>query len=165
MLAGAHAPTAASSGIGMSAADMWRVLRANAWLIIGLLMISAAAGWGVNFWLARYHSRYTASGYVGVEPIHRFDPLHPNANEYTDWSGLQIEQRTQAAMLTSETLFMSVLQKPELGIRDTGWFKQFVTLQKQADGSIAKSADIEKAKLDLIDRFSASAIPDSKLIM
>ncbi|MBC8105353.1 MAG: polysaccharide biosynthesis tyrosine autokinase, partial [Anaerolineae bacterium] len=162
LLAGQHAAPLAATG--MSAADIWRVLRANALLIIAGLMFSGLLGFGLNWYLARYHSRFTATGYVAVEPRRGTQLITNSGNEYQDYTGLQIEQRTQAGLLKTEALFMSVLQNQNLGIRQTNWFKQFVTLQKGADGLNKEVADIGAAKIDLMDRFEASGITDSKLI-
>ena len=50
----------------MTGADVWRVIRSNLWLILLMLIVSAAAGYGMNYWLLRYHPRYTAVGRVLV---------------------------------------------------------------------------------------------------
>ncbi|CAN5616364.1 hypothetical protein BH09PLA1_BH09PLA1_26530 [soil metagenome] len=163
LLAGQHA-SAIAAGTGMSAADVWRVLRANALLIIAGLVFSSVLGFGVNEYLKRYHSRYTATGYVGVEPRRSTQLLVNASTEYQDYGGLQIEQRTQATLLTSETLFMNVLQDQNLGIRNTDWFKQFVSLRKKPDGTVGEVADIGAAKLDLVEHFGATSLPDSKVI-
>src|SRR5277367_1402310 len=55
-----------SSASAMTGADAWRVIRSNLWLIILMLIVSAAAGYGINYWLLRYHPRYTAEGKVLV---------------------------------------------------------------------------------------------------
>lgn len=163
-LAGAHAPSATAGGT-MTAADIWRVLRANSWLIILLLIVSAFGGYGMNWYLAKYHSRFTASALVAVEPKTHFNPMDPKSDQQNeDYSGLQIVQRTHAAMLTSDSLFSSVLSKPDLQIRQTSWFKQFVYNQPQADGASRDVVDTGAAKLELQDRFTATAIPDSQLI-
>src|SRR2546423_241943 len=68
---GAHAPAAT----GMSAADIWRVIRANLWLIIGSLVLSSLLGYGVNWFLARNYSRFTAKALVGVAQPFQYDPI------------------------------------------------------------------------------------------
>src|SRR4051812_40155581 len=51
---------------GLSSGDVWRVLRANLWLIVIMVMASAIVGYVVNQYLARNHSRYTAVGLMEV---------------------------------------------------------------------------------------------------
>src|SRR5881392_1868785 len=90
-------------------------------LVLALVLIGGLAA--LTMWIVDVNARPPVYGYVGVEPVHRFDPLHPAANEVVDWSGLAVEQHTQATMLMSNTLMQSVMQRTHLGIRDTRWFK------------------------------------------
>jgi capsular exopolysaccharide synthesis family protein len=145
----------AAASTGMTAADIWRVIRANAWMIIFLVMFSGCLGVAVNYYLARYHSRYTSYGIVQIEPRQRWNPAKSGDLEYVDWSSLQIEQRTHANLLKNEALLSQVLNDLNAPIRQTEWFKQFMT---------GKVANIAAAKEDLVKRFSTEPITDSKLI-
>src|SRR5687768_10510237 len=58
----------AANAFQMNGADVWRVIRSNIWLILGMFVLSVAAGFGLNWYLAKYHSRFTASGLVQVLP-------------------------------------------------------------------------------------------------
>src|SRR4051812_13854036 len=119
---------------GMSAADLWRVLRANVWLIGSLFVVACVVGYGVNWYLARYHSRFTSYAFIQVEPKQNTGLLLKD-NPYIDWAGLQILQRTQVQYITSESLLSRVLTNPNSAVRTkTGWFKQFVTQQRLPDG-------------------------------
>jgi len=42
-----------ASSFQMTGADVWRVIRSNIWLIIGLLVLSGAGGFGVYKYLDR----------------------------------------------------------------------------------------------------------------
>jgi hypothetical protein len=67
-----HRPVGGRNGpspairLDMTGADVWRVIRSNFWLILLMLMVSARAGYGINYWLNKYHPRYTAVGKVLV---------------------------------------------------------------------------------------------------
>src|SRR5688572_5367168 len=64
-----------AAGGGMTAGDVWRVIRSNIWLIILFLIVGGVAGYFVNRHLERYYSRYTATGYIQVNVKTGFDPL------------------------------------------------------------------------------------------
>lgn len=156
--AGGLAPShgAAAAGLGMTPADIWRVLRANSWLLAGLFVFALVAGYGMNWYLLRNHARYTATAYVQVEPRTSGKLLKQgSADEYVDWSGLQIVQRSQAALLQGEGLISTVLSDANSPIRSTEWFKQFV---------VGNVPNVPAAKADLLDRFNASPITDSQVI-
>jgi polysaccharide biosynthesis transport protein len=157
----AHGGSAAAAGAGMTAADIWRVLRANTWLIVILMFVAAVIGFLVNLYLAKYYSRFTSSALVEVMPKSSRDTLMSKAQEYTDWTGVAMTQRSQAQVLQHEGLFSRVLGNPNSAIRQkTNWFKQFVT--KTPDGK--PIPDVAAAKAELVARFTAAAIPESTLI-
>ena len=55
-----------ASGIQMSGADVWRVIRSNLWLILAMLIISAIGGFGLCKFLDAKYKNYTAYGYCQV---------------------------------------------------------------------------------------------------
>src|SRR6185437_15223278 len=61
------APAQAAGQNSMTGADVWRVIRANIWLMLTVLVLSGALGYGLNSWLAARHSRYTATGLISVK--------------------------------------------------------------------------------------------------
>src|SRR5918992_2703428 len=88
---------AASGGAaaGLTAHDMWRIIRGNIWLILITVLVAAVAGYGVNSYLARYHSQYTAKGYVlvrgqGELPRPGVNIREPNTSE------IELLQNTQS---------------------------------------------------------------------
>jgi capsular exopolysaccharide synthesis family protein len=134
----------------MSASDVWRVIRSNLWLILVMLILSVAGGFALNWYLARYHSSFTAFGYIEVNNVIPFSiKEHENLN--TDATGLALNQKTQAALLSQDALFITALQDPNADIRKTKWWSRF-------------HGDISKAKEDLGDHYSVRVIPESKLI-
>src|SRR4030095_8078745 len=60
-------PAGAAAGGGMTGADVWRVFRANLWLIALLRAGGAVAGFLVNHFLAKNYPKFTASGLVRVQ--------------------------------------------------------------------------------------------------
>src|SRR5688572_9315255 len=123
----------------LTGADAWRVLRTNFWWIALVTAICAGLGYGLNWYLLRKHSSYTAVGYTQVNPpvsldIFRYTPTG------TDVSSLGIDQRTQAALLKQEALFVQVLQNPNSEIRKTTWWQSF-------------NGNVLKAKANLLGKF------------
>ena len=171
MVAGGPMPLAHGGGggggaaaAGMTAADIWRVLRANTWLIVILMFVASVVGYGVNWYLAKYHSRFTAVALVQVVPAQRSTSLIKEGNDYTDWTGMSMMQRNQAMILQHDSLFSRVLASGDAAIRKTNWFKQFIATAQMPDGSTKQIPDIPAAKFDLGERFSAVAQPESALI-
>src|SRR3954466_6275916 len=68
-------PPAPAGGFRMTGADVWRVIRANLWLIITLVVLMGGLGYLANRYLANNYPRYTASGLVRVEGSVNFNPL------------------------------------------------------------------------------------------
>src|SRR5262245_35564355 len=67
---GALATSQGGSGQPPQTNEMWRVLRSHIWLIlITVFLIAPAAGVGANFYLSRYYPKYTAAGFVQVQPM------------------------------------------------------------------------------------------------
>lgn len=158
----AHAPAQgamhhASQSGQMTGSDVIRVIRTNIWLIIGSVVLAVLVGFGLNTYLAKYHSRYTAMGYIQVQRGKTAQLLSRDDAPLDDTQALTVEQRTQAQILTTEALFTKVLQDPNADTRKTEWFKQF----SFPDGRV----DIAAAKESLSRQFSAAPIADSKLIM
>ncbi|HWE02526.1 MAG TPA: hypothetical protein VG326_08950, partial [Tepidisphaeraceae bacterium] len=140
----------------MNGADVWRVIRSNLWLIVGVLLVSAAMGYGLNSWLARTHSRFTSTGLVqvkGNEAAFSFDNPHGDGN-----ANLEVEQNTQTALLLSERLLSSILDSSD-AIRQTDWFKQFIFYKNGQ-----QLVDAEAAKADLLDHLSVVPITGSRVI-
>src|SRR5437868_1702481 len=67
---GLAVPGAMGGGVaaaaGMTAGDVWRVIRAHIPLIIFALFLGAGIGLGANYYCSRHYSRYTATGLVQI---------------------------------------------------------------------------------------------------
>src|SRR6476646_7715803 len=72
VIGGANAQTSGAQ-FQLSGGDVWRVLRANMWLILAALLVSAVGGYFLNMLLAKYFSRYTAAGYIQIQQVLPFD--------------------------------------------------------------------------------------------
>jgi capsular exopolysaccharide synthesis family protein len=149
----------------MTGADVWRVIRSNMWLIVGSLVAAGVLGFAANWYLARFHAKYTSIGFVQIQTPQNYNPLGtPVRDSVYDNTTLQIDQRTNAQVLRSFSLHTQILQDPNSAIRKTQWFKDFLIKQKQPDGTFREVLDDADAKVDLQDSFDASPIPDSRLI-
>jgi succinoglycan biosynthesis transport protein ExoP len=148
----------------MTLADVWRVLRGNLWLIFAFLFASAIAGYCINDYLVRYHSRYTAHGYVSIQAPTVYDPQTRSTITLGDFPGLAIEQRTQAMLIKNESLFTRVLQNPSSAIRNTSWYHRFEVPVTDPTGTINTVFDSVAAKQSLADSFAAAPVDQTNLI-
>ncbi|HYO10090.1 MAG TPA: polysaccharide biosynthesis tyrosine autokinase [Tepidisphaeraceae bacterium] len=135
----------------MTGGDVWRVIRSNLWVILISLVVSAGLGVGLNKYLSRYHSSYTAVGFCQVTPPFNFSLLDRNTPVTMDIQSLAVDQKTQANLLQNEALFVQVLQNDNSEVRKTTWFQSF-------------DLDPIRAKDNLKRRFDVDVIPESKLI-
>jgi capsular exopolysaccharide synthesis family protein len=132
--------------------DVWRVIRSNLWLIVTLVVVGGVAGYFLNRYLAKYHSRYTATGYIQISSvIYNNDLLGRGAQPMVDNGNLAVDQKTQAQLLRQEALISRVVQNPESDLRQTEWFKQF-------------NGDVRRMKEDLTENYAVSALPESRLL-
>jgi succinoglycan biosynthesis transport protein ExoP len=135
----------------MTGADAWRVIRSNFWLILLMLVVSAGAGYGINYWLAKYHPHFTAEGTVVVNGVvETTDEDALKNNDQYNISAIPIEVRLHSTLLKSTPLFAEVLKDPNGEIRSTAWFRRHATIQE--------------AKGDLSDYLEIISSPDSRLI-
>ncbi|HEY1683987.1 MAG TPA: polysaccharide biosynthesis tyrosine autokinase [Tepidisphaeraceae bacterium] len=150
-----HAPAQPVAGMHMTAGDIWRLIRANLWLIITLVVVATAAGIVANMLLARWMPRYTSTGIIQVQStaaLTNIDPIHPEVvGPGLDQAAVEMEQKTQASLLTSPQLIGAVLANPESKIRQTSWFAGF-------------RGDIESAKMNLLSHLEVNPVPETKLI-
>jgi capsular exopolysaccharide synthesis family protein len=140
------------SGAGMTGADVWRVFRANLWLIALFVTVGAVAGFFLNRYLAEHYPKFTASGLVKVQlPEEMF---HLNGQELVSRpENIELEQKTQAKGLTQTSLLLRVLTDSDK-LRSTQWFKDFAKEVRPA----------EAAKEDLLKNFSVQPVAQSRLI-
>jgi succinoglycan biosynthesis transport protein ExoP len=136
------------SGAQMSGADVWRVIRSNLWLIILLVVVGGVTGYGINYWLQKNHSKYTAVGTLQV--------VAPDVSEtgaMVDTSSLSLDLKTHAALFKDPSLATQVLQNQDNDeIRHSTWFMQF------------QNGSLQLAKQDLADNLEVAIAPDSRLL-
>jgi polysaccharide biosynthesis transport protein len=161
---GGPGPNGQPGASSMTPGDAWRVLRGNLWLIFAFLFSSAIAGYVVNNYLERYHSRYTAHGYVSIQAPTVYDPQTRTNITLGDFPGLGIEQKTQATLIKNEALFTRVLQNPSSEIRNTSWYHSFEVPVKDPTGTISTIFDSVAAKTSLDESFSANPVDQTNLI-
>src|SRR4051812_11568213 len=97
--AGGAGPSPVSGA--MTGADAWRVIRTNIWWIFLAVVVTGAIGYGVNWYLLKNYSSYTATGFTQVNPPVNFNILQ-GTGAVADMSGLPIDQRTQAQLMQQE---------------------------------------------------------------
>jgi uncharacterized protein involved in exopolysaccharide biosynthesis len=158
------APGGGAAGGGMTAADVMRVLRTNLWLIVLSVVLAGGAGVGAYIYLGKYHSEFTARGWVQVSAPTVFDPINSMRSNNAEPVNIQYEQKTQTQLLRSDILWSEVLAQDNNPIRQTRWFNSFVKTEVNADGSETPRPDVTAAKYDLEKKFGVVPIPDSKLI-
>jgi capsular exopolysaccharide synthesis family protein len=134
------------------ASDVWRVIRTHIWLIlIVTCIIAPAAGYGVNFFLAKNYPRYTSTALIEVQPKVQMREFRDGNMPATDPATTALEIRTQAAILRSESLLTKVLQNANSEVRRTQWFAQF-------------NNNIARAKADFEDSLTVTPVQDTKLV-
>ncbi|HZL36550.1 MAG TPA: polysaccharide biosynthesis tyrosine autokinase [Tepidisphaeraceae bacterium] len=154
MLPGQGQPMGQNS---LTANDIWRVIRANFWLIAITMVLMGGAGYATNMWLAAHHSRYTSVAYLQV----KLDSQKPVVNSsviITNPQDLEIEQNSQTKLLTREDLLTKVLSGSQ-PIRQTQWFQQFISYPNGQ-----QKVDAEAAKTDLLEHLEVVPVPNSYLI-
>ena len=137
----------------MTGADAWRVIRSNLWLVLLMLVLSSAAGYGINYWLNKYHPHFTAEGTVVVlDPGE--DSIFPTQGLYRPSAmpgSLPLEIRRHATMLKNRSLLTQVLENANSEVRNTVWYNRFATP--------------EERKQNLMEELEVTSSPDSKLIL
>ncbi|HRK32471.1 MAG TPA: hypothetical protein PLD59_15510, partial [Tepidisphaeraceae bacterium] len=91
------------AGGTMTANDVFRVLRANLWLIIFSLILFGILGVVANQLLLKYYPRFTAVGFIRVE-LPRFMSLEREESGVPEVGPMGILSKTQAQLLRQSTL-------------------------------------------------------------
>ena len=146
----AHAPAAG----GLTGADVWRVIRANLWLIIGVVIAAAIGGYFVNMWLLKNYARYTSTALISVRLYSELPTIDGSGHTLVaepSPQNIELEQQTQASMLTNRSFLGRLLEDSDSPIRQTPWFKGY-------------GSHVEDAKEDLIDKLEVSPRLNQRLI-
>jgi succinoglycan biosynthesis transport protein ExoP len=140
----------ATPSFSMTGSDVWRVIRANIWLILLMLVLSGGAGYWAYTYLAKNYSSYTAQGQVRLAPLESIDPLHPGPA--SDGGNMDIEKGTDMARFTNQKLQDDLMQDLDNPIRQTNWWK------------VTCGGDPEKAHEQLTQYLHVTSPPLSQLI-
>ena len=138
----------------MTGADVWRVIRSNLWLIVGLAIAGGVAGFFVNMWLAANYARYTSTAMIRVQTAAEIPQLGDEGRllmAEPSPANIEVEQQTQAASITNRYFIGSILEDPNSPIRKTSWFQSWGTR-------------VDEAKQDLLDKLEVTPRPTSRLI-
>jgi capsular exopolysaccharide synthesis family protein len=164
------APVAVGGGqapaLGMTFGDMWRVICANAWLIILFLVLSSVAGYFINDYLEKHDSTYTATGVVQIPPRQSADPLHPAAPD--DFGALDLEKQSDIARFRDENLIDDLLKDPDGEIRQTKWWT--VTCEKDPEKArdlLGKNLTVDPCPGSILMRvaFTAAEKADTAVVV
>ncbi len=136
--------------IQMSGADVWRVIRANLWLIVLFVTLGAVGGYFLNGYLEEHYSTYTAVGVVRILQQESADPMHPAPELSGNY--LQIMQSTEVQKLRSESVLDNILKEADNPIRQTNFWK------------VVCAGDPQKAHQKFTKNLSVTSIPESQLI-
>jgi capsular exopolysaccharide synthesis family protein len=132
--------------------DLWRIVRANLWIILSLLVLSLVGGYFVNGYLDRYHRKFEAIGLIKVEPgMTTSNPLTGVGAGDNNLNNISLELRTQLQLLRHDSLYSDVFLNSESRIKNTSWFAQF-------------NNNVQEAKKALAEEIESAVIPDSRLI-
>ncbi len=144
---------AVSAPAQMTGADAWRIIRANIWLILIMIILFSGLGVAANQIWAKYWPWYTATGLLQVQTEQVADPMQNTVNEMGD-QRMTMELRTQMQLLMDPGLWVELFDSSR--VKNTQWFKSF----NDASGNFQPA----KAKEDMEDWLRASPIPDSTLL-
>ena len=153
---------------GMTMADIWRVIRANVWLIVVMVILSGAAGFGIYRYLRVTSPRYTSVATVAIDNQSAYDPLQVYRPERAPYE-LVVQTTNQANRLMSEGLWADVISSTD-SIRATDWYQ---SLEQQAKdrqnsklndylGGGTSAASLARESLE--SNFRALPVADSPLI-
>jgi succinoglycan biosynthesis transport protein ExoP len=154
---------------GMTGADVWRVIRANLWLILSMLVVFGIGGFLLNTYLAAKWPHYQAMGLVKVNTGAILPDLEGkiSAGSADDIQQLPIEIASQVKEMLHPTLLGQVLADND-DIRRTSWFQKFVRHNPDGSPMLGQDGkpliDTEAAKEDLADRLLVAPYPNSRLI-
>lgn len=106
----------------MNGADIWRVLRQNMGFLLIAVIIAGVAGYGLNEWLKRHYTTYTAEAQVMVQSPRLFDPTG-SINAINESREVEMEMllQNQAQLLKSPMLFMDIITDPNSDTRQSPW--------------------------------------------
>ncbi|MFT3788571.1 MAG: polysaccharide biosynthesis tyrosine autokinase [Tepidisphaeraceae bacterium] len=138
------------------------MLRANALLMVALLVLSLFVGYGVYWLLAKYAPVYTATARLQVQTPMLLDATSPNGvvNRGVEVP-LEIRLETQRQKLQLSTLWEKMLQNADDPVRaKTAWARDFVI--KDSNG--APVFDMANAILDLRKRLSVMQYKGSEIV-
>src|SRR6185312_1863246 len=144
--ANGHAPVSAhQTGSGMTGADIWRVIRANLWLIVGFVAGAAVGGYFLNMWLAAKFPRYTSTATIRVQVPSELPTVGAESRLLVadpSPQSIELEQQTQAASLKSKYFLGSLLDSKDSPIRKTHWFQEFGNRVEDAKDDLQKKLEV-----------------------
>lgn len=138
--------------------DVWRLLRANALMIVATVLVFVVLSIVVNeFIFKRYMPKYTAIADLEIRTPVEINPFPTGRSTLPlDEGRIDIRQATQAQKLKNPELWRIAISNPESPIRQTEWFRK-----KAGDGA---APNIQRVLDDLDRNLRVVPIADSKII-
>ncbi len=139
--------------VGLSGADVWRIIRQRLVMIILLWLLFSAVAAGITLILWRYYPDYVATAYIRVDSLAPPDPEKRFVEQATTQEQIDRELQNQKTYLESPEILQAAIEHPD--IRRTKWY---VEEEEEARTDNESIVDL------LRDIVSASPIRDSNLL-
>lgn len=144
---------AAAAGVGLTGADVARILRQRLVLICVVWVLLSLVATGFSIYMRVYYPKYAAFSLVRVTSIRPRDVVDPLKRSIIDQKEIERELQNQALHVTSPAVLQAALEDPEL--RQTSWFREAEIEAKEEGDSV----------IDLLDDIlSATPIRDSSYL-
>ncbi|HKQ49534.1 MAG TPA: polysaccharide biosynthesis tyrosine autokinase [Phycisphaerae bacterium] len=116
------APASAPGGVGMTGAEVLRIVRQRLVMIIFLTLFFAGLTVGVTYLMIRYYPQYKGTALVLVQSISPRDVMEPIKPQEVREEEVARLLQDQALFVKSPEVLGAALQDPE--VRDTVWYRE-----------------------------------------
>jgi len=111
-----------AQGMGISGADVFRIIRQRLVLILFLWGMFIAATIGFTFYQKAYNPKYTAQAYIQVRSVRPPDPTNPLEVEKTQVQEVEQILNDQALIVESTPVLQAALQDAQ--VKNTLWYQE-----------------------------------------
>ncbi len=139
--------------VGLSGADVWRIIRQRMVMIILLWLLFAAIATGITLVLWRYYPDYVATAYIRVDSLTPPDPEKRFVEQATTQEQIDRELQNQKAYLESPEILQAAVEHPD--IRRTKWY-----VEEEEEARLENESIVDLLR----DILSSSPIRDSNLL-
>ncbi len=132
--------------------DLVKIVKQYLWWLVLTFVVGIAVGTGVFFALRHFAPKFQSGATFQAKPVREDLSLTDNTNTQE----LDRFMATQVAIIRSEAVATAVAQDPQVQNNAREWAGKF----KDAQGAF----DLQAAREDLMDRISASVVPQTTLL-